>query len=145
MNEKYKATAKAYRENNRERRLQQAAKWREDHRHLCLACDSPVSAEATYCHRCAVRGSRHYNWQGGIRIVGGYREVKFPNHPYANKSGYVKEHRIVMERHLGRTLLPTEIVHHINGDTLDNRIENLMLFASNGEHVQHHVALRRKR
>lgn len=80
-------------------------------------------------------GERHWNWKGGVTIVHGYRYVRAPDHPHKNHHGYYQEHRLVMEQHLGRYLQPQEVVHHGPGGTLDNRIENLTLYASNAEHL----------
>lgn len=54
-----------------------------------------------------------------------YKQIFMPKHPRASKAGYVREHRLVMEREIGRLLEPHEIVDHINGDTLNNSPENL--------------------
>lgn len=67
----------------------------------------------------------------------GYILVYYPNHPAKDRAGYVLEHRVVMENHLGRFLSPDEIVHHLNGSKSDNRIENLEL-VTRGEHAKIH-------
>ncbi|NJM42202.1 MAG: hypothetical protein HC853_16370 [Anaerolineae bacterium] len=57
----------------------------------------------------------------------------------ANNMGYIAEHRLVMAQSLARPLTSDEVVHHINGDKHDNRLENLELYASfkvHGEKLQ---------
>lgn len=86
-------------------------------------------------------GQENPNWKGGkVKIMQGYVMIFNSIHPWANNRGYVLEHRLVMEKHIGRYLSPDEVVHHINGIKDDNRIENLELFESQSEHVIFHCA-----
>lgn len=86
------------------------------------------------------KGKKHWHWQGGrSKRADGYIYVYKPNHPFANPYNYVREHRLVMEKKLGRYLEPTEIVHHINGVRNDNRLKNLKLFTNNSKHKKFHI------
>jgi hypothetical protein len=55
----------------------------------------------------------------------------------ARKDGYVMEHRLLVAQAMGRSLLRTETVHHVNHDPQDNSLDNLKLFASNRDHKLH--------
>jgi hypothetical protein len=63
-------------------------------------------------------------------------------HPNCDKDGYVLEHRLIMEHFLERYLKPSEIIHHKNHNSQDNRIENLELVDSNSRHISEHAKRR---
>lgn len=69
-------------------------------------------------------GNKNSHWLGK-RNLGGYIYSYFPEHPDANKHGYVAQHRIIAEQILGRHIQKDEVVHHINGDRADNEKANL--------------------
>jgi HNH endonuclease len=49
-----------------------------------------------------------------------------------------REHRVVMAKAVGRSLRKSEVVHHIDGDGLNNDIDNLHLFHCDSCHLHHH-------
>ncbi len=80
------------------------------------------------------RANNCLNWKGGKTTTkNGYVYVFTSDRPNRrgkkkNGNGYVMEHRLVMEKKLGRYLLPNENIHHKNGIRNDNRVENLELW-----------------
>jgi endogenous inhibitor of DNA gyrase (YacG/DUF329 family) len=87
----------------------------------------PISEEARRKSSISQTGPKNHMWKGGKHInYGGYMVVYKPEHPFASRK-YIMEHRVVMEKILGRYLEPFEIIHHKNGIKTDNRPENLQL------------------
>jgi len=125
--------------------------WAKARRRPCIGCGKSISHRARkgLCLSCtklgnqnglnANVGANNGNWNGGKSRTNGYVVVRCPA---ANPWGYVLEHRLVMEAYLGRTLLPTEVVHHVNGVRDDNRIGNLKLFAGQADHRRRHGQFR---
>ena len=90
-------------------------------------------------------GRKPWNFRGEKTIHSkGYIWLYLPLHPNSNVLGRVLEHRIIMEKHLGRYLTDEEVIHHINGDTSDNRLGNLELFSSNEKHLEFHHLKRKE-
>src|SRR3990167_1356735 len=76
-----------------------------------------------------MKGIRKKNIKG-YTISEGHRYLYLPCHPKVKSNGYYAEHRFIMEQYLGRILKTNEIIHHKNGNGLDNKIKNLELLSS---------------
>jgi HNH endonuclease len=98
------------------------SRWKPNPPKVCAVCGKEFRKRSIHCSRECYSGNR----SGKRRFVEG-------------RTGYVViskgtwrqyEHRHNMEKKLGRKLLPSETVHHMNGDKGDNRLENLELWRS---------------
>lgn len=89
--------------------------------------------------RTGLKMEKSPKWKGGRRICGrdGYVFIHKPDHPFCRKDGDILEHRLVMEKMIGRYLKKGEDVHHKNGKKDDNRPGNLML-VSHFKHFSEH-------
>lgn len=81
----------------------------------------------------------HHRWKGGKQVLGGgYPATYLPDHPHANKRGYVFDHVLVASKALGKALPPTAVVHHLNEDKTDSSNRNLVLCEDNRYHLMLH-------
>ena len=90
------------------------------------------------CFAQMMKGHIPYHYKGGRLIHKGYVYILSKGHPNGDRDGYVSEHRLVVEAHIGRILNHEEVVHHINKNRSDNRIENLELHESQSDHMKEH-------
>lgn len=93
------------------------------------------------CKKCSGNHAKPSKYKGHHKTSEGYILVQLsPDnffYPMAEKTGYVKEHRLIMAQKIGRCLWEWEVVHHTNGKVNDNRLSNLTLETS-GSHVAFH-------
>ena len=151
---------KKYRQQNRDKSIEYARKYYKENKekiqertkqNKCKICNKKICNNSILCSSCHIRdtwknpirmknhlkrvsGKNHYDFKGRIKNVRGYILIYSPQHPHKNTDNYVYEHRLIMEKKLGRYLTSKEVVHHINGKLDDNRIKNLKLFKNHSEH-----------
>lgn len=91
------------------------------------------------CYGAAKMGSNNENWKGGrYYSQWGHVYIRAPKkHPHKSSNGYIFEHRLAMEKHIGRYLESTEFVHHLNGIKDDNRIDNLVVITKHEHNTIH--------
>lgn len=115
---------------------------------VCLHCDEPFvvprweASRRLFCSPvCASagtarRGAEHHHHNGGLCLTGGRWRI------HCRDGDRIYFYRGVVAAHLGRLLEPHEVVHHINGDETDDRLENLVV-TDHSEHARIHWQERR--
>lgn len=82
---------------------------------------------------------KHPSWKGGRnKMSTGYIRIRTVN------KDYQLEHRVLIENKLGRKLLPSEVVHHIDFNKANNDLENLLVFDNQSAHIKHHQQLKKQ-
>lgn len=99
-------------------------------------CVAMVRDNSKFLNSAKRTDEKHHSWKGGINLKNGYRTLKV-------KTGlYIFEHRLIMENTIGRKLFGNEIVHHLDGNKLNNSKDNLVLI-NNSEHTRLHNSCRK--
>ena len=108
-------------------------------------------------HQYGLKGRLNLSWKSDKKITNyGYLKIRVLNHPFKDIDDMVFEHRLVAEQHLlteensviidnKSYLKPTYSVHHIDGNKLNNNVENLMVMTKAEHSRLHNLAQRRER
>lgn len=107
--------------------------------HVCVVCSKTYSTDNPASQSCSPqcsgklrRGENHTRYKGGcVHPRSGYKTISVKGKP-------ILEHRYVMQQSIGRPLTSKEVVHHKDGNRLNNSIENLELLSSTAHHAEVH-------
>jgi predicted nucleic acid-binding Zn ribbon protein len=121
-------------------RLVEYDREKERRKKPCVICGTPFSprpyrAKRSVC--CSYQCSQVLNGRKGGTVRGEQVKAKSEGKAYTKTKGR-HTHRVVAERFIGRCLAPGEVVHHIDGDRLNNDPSNLMILNSQAEHARIH-------
>lgn len=104
--------------------------------------------DKTFCRSCGqkqapkshdwTRGENNVRWNGGQKSSAGYVYLLRPNHPGTDKAGYIKRANLVWAESTGHHIVKGEVLHHKDGDKLNDDIDNLELMVAT-EHVALHM------
>lgn len=109
-------------------------RWIEIHR-------EKASGYTGLCSKCFIaKGADNSMWKGGRTIVKGYVRILHKKHSLAIKSGYILEHRLIASQKYGVEAVKNMIVHHKDGNKLNNKIENLEIVSRSG-HPRLHLGM----
>src|SRR3990167_1747276 len=127
------------------------------HNRICEVCKKPYTTYHTISHTCSricwknhketkKRANKHLKKARDIRSSTakhsyndgyGYIMIYCPHHPKINKKKpYIREHRLIMEKHIGRFLHKEEVIHNIDGNRSNNSVENLELLPNHSIHMK---------
>ena len=128
-------------------RHEENKKIKSKHTHSCSLCEKVFTSRRTCktslrfcsqkCSKKYMRGEKSPFYKGGTFLQSGYKVIKVD-------TTYKLEHRLIVEKFIGRKLKKNEIVHHVDGDKKNNSIENLQIMDKK-EHDKLHFEERRTR
>lgn len=112
--------------------------------HICRYCSCRKTAKNRK-NKPWNKGSRSLPKEEGLGYINqnGYKEIWVGRSRTGSSTGYVKEHRLLLEARRGKLLKDSEVVHHVDGDKTNNSTKNLYVCANHREHRQVHSKLER--
>ena len=106
----------------------------------------PSAFKRTYKTACCSKycAMRHANPFQYVTIKAGHAWIRDDKHPNCNANSQIPMAHVIMENLIGRYLDKGEVVHHIDGNGLNNSLDNLQIM-SISEHVKHHNSLKTRK